>query len=65
MPIQGGQGGVNADPKFVDPAAGDFHLAAGSPAIGAGVAIGGLSDHDGVSRPQAAAVDIGAYQWVP
>ena len=31
-----GTGNINADPLFVDPAHGDLHLQAGSPAIDAG-----------------------------
>ncbi|MGA2230388.1 MAG: right-handed parallel beta-helix repeat-containing protein, partial [Tepidisphaeraceae bacterium] len=37
--VQGGYAGagnINADPKFADPAAGEYELTAGSPAIGAG-----------------------------
>ncbi|HEU4727191.1 MAG TPA: right-handed parallel beta-helix repeat-containing protein [Kofleriaceae bacterium] len=48
---------------FVDPAGGDLHLRAGSPAIDRGAAQGAPS-HDvvGTARPQGAAVDIGAYE---
>jgi hypothetical protein len=55
---------VNADPLFVSPAAGDFHLSAGSPAINAGTS-SGAPDHDldGFPRPFGAAFDIGAYEW--
>jgi hypothetical protein len=57
---------------------GDYHLASGSPAINAGVTgaststgcvTGGIipcvpsTDFDGISRPQGAAYDIGAYEW--
>lgn len=56
------------DPKMIDPAMSDYHLRSDSPAIG-GAVPSGLSavDHDfaGVSRPQGAAPDIGAYELVP
>jgi hypothetical protein len=51
------------DPKFADPAAFDFHLRSGSPAIGAGLAMPGVAtDYDGRVRPQGGRVDIGAYE---
>jgi hypothetical protein len=56
---------VVADPRLVAAASFDFHLMAGSPAIGAGVATSAVTDFDGNARPQAAAWDIGAYQYVP
>ncbi len=42
-----------------------FHLASGSPARGAGLAIPGVitSDFDGVSVPQSGAIDAGALQF--
>jgi hypothetical protein len=58
---------IDADPKLKNPsfASPDFHLQPGSPAIHAGVPIGGLAaDFDGVARPQGLALDIGAYQYV-
>jgi hypothetical protein len=56
-------GSINADPKLANPAQGDAHLQAGSPAIGAGVTIPALAvDLDGKQRPQGAAYDIGAYR---
>lgn len=51
------------DPLFVNEAAGDYHLKAGSPAIDAGTSAAGVGyDYDGVTRPQGPAVDIGAYE---
>jgi len=48
---------------FVNAAGHNYELAAGSPAIDAGVAITGVTtDRVGVGRPQAAAYDIGAYE---
>lgn len=48
---------------FVNAAGHNYALAAGSPAIDAGVAITGVTtDRVGVGRPQAAAYDIGAYE---
>nr|WP_040676348.1 right-handed parallel beta-helix repeat-containing protein [Paenibacillus sanguinis] len=51
------------DPRFVNAAAGDFHLQSSSPAIDAGdtdPAIIGAEDIDGDPRVQGAAVNIGA-----
>jgi hypothetical protein len=51
---------------FKDISVQDFHLRAGSPAIGAGVplSIPGLNvDKDGVQRPATGPVDVGAYQY--
>ena len=53
-----------ADPQLVDPAGGDFHLGAGSPAVNGGdptfVAAGGETDIDGAPRVSNGRVDIGA-----
>ena len=58
--------GVVGDPRFVDPAARNFHLLSGSPAInvGANLATIVINDFDGISRPQGAVYDIGAYEFV-
>jgi hypothetical protein len=51
------------DPKFVNFAAKDFHLQSTSPLINAGAPLTGVTnDYDGVSRPQGAGHDIGAYE---
>jgi hypothetical protein len=50
---------------FVDPAADDYHLAAGSPAIDAGTATQApATDIDGNPRPGGTGYDIGAYEFV-
>ncbi len=51
------------DPLWVDPASGDFHLQAGSPAVDRGSSdLAPAADFDGVARPQGEAVDIGALE---
>ena len=55
----------NADPLFINPIAGNFHLQSGSPAINHGsssVNTVVTQDHDGVGRPQNSGFDIGAYE---
>jgi hypothetical protein len=52
------------DPKFVAPAAFDFHLRSDSPAIDAGLTLSGVAnDYDGRLRPRGGAADIGAYEY--
>ncbi|MFQ5422479.1 MAG: dockerin type I domain-containing protein [Phycisphaerae bacterium] len=50
----GGVGNIGADPLFVNPVAGDYHLSAGSPSIDAGdsaaVPVGIMTDLDGNIR---------------
>jgi parallel beta-helix repeat protein len=54
----------NVDPLFVNPAANDFHLRGGSPAIDAGIALAEVTnDFDGVPRPQGPGYDIGAFEY--
>ena len=57
--------GINGgNPKFANLAAWDFHLTQGSPAIDKGVTVTNFNyDRDGVTRPQGAAWDIGAYEF--
>jgi hypothetical protein len=57
---------LNSDPRFVNAAAGDFHLMNGSPAIDAADPAATLStDYDGVTRPQGAGRDLGAFEYKP
>jgi hypothetical protein len=54
---------LGTNPLFVNEGAHDYHLAAGSPALNAGVTLGTFNtDADGVTRPQGSAWDIGAYE---
>ncbi len=53
------------DEVVIDADGGDFHLAVGSPAIDAALAMDVTSDLEGNPRPQGAASDIGAYESTP
>ena len=56
---------LTLDPKFVDAAAANFALQAGSPAIDRGETLSEVpKDYNGVPRPQGPAYDIGAYEYV-
>jgi hypothetical protein len=56
---------VNADPLFVNAVGLNFHLQSSSLAVDAGIAIPVLlTDVEGVSRPQGAAFDMGAYEFI-
>ncbi len=51
-------------PAFVDPAAGNYHIRAGSMAIDRGVNAGVTTDIDRQTRPYGAAPDLGADEYV-
>ena len=52
------------NPLFINLAAGNYHLQAGSPAIDAGVTLPNvLNDFDGIARPQGVRYDIGPYEY--
>jgi hypothetical protein len=62
---------LHGDPLFLNPAAGDYHLTAGSPAVDAGVASGVVDDVDGDWRPSdgdgdgVGEFDVGADEHYP
>jgi hypothetical protein len=57
---------ITSSNEFVNEGAGDYHLKSGADCIGAGTDLSGTvdDDFDGVARPQGAAYDIGAYEFV-
>lgn len=62
----GSDGNISADPLFLDPSGGDYHLCEASPAIGAGNGDGidpSATDLDGNPRVVDGHTDIGAYQF--
>jgi len=54
---------VWSDPAFVDPDAGDYHIAPDSAALDAGVDAGITVDMDGEPRPAGSGYDIGADEF--
>lgn len=64
--LTGSNNQLGVNPMFVDFAGGDYHLAAGSPAIDAGdPGATNAVDYDGVMRPQGAHNDLGAFEHRP
>lgn len=57
-----GDGNINADPLFVDPASGDYHLQPCSPCIDAGDP---LSDCSTEPPPNGGVINVGAYGNTP
>ena len=67
-PDLGGTGNRTDDPKFVDPAAGDFRLQAGSPCVNTGLTQAGMAaetDLSGGRRVWQRFVDLGAIEYMP
>lgn len=66
--VQGGypgEGNIDADPLFVNAAAGDYHLQGSSPAINSGSNTAAFhlgTDLDGEARIQQSIVDMGAFE---
>lgn len=57
-------GNLDEDPTFAAPADGNYRLQAGSPCLNAGTGIDAPeNDLDGVTRPQGAGIDVGAYEF--
>jgi hypothetical protein len=59
-------GNISADPIFVNPSAGDFHLQAASPAMNAGTNSAPnlpVTDKDGRPRIIDGVVDMGAFEF--
>lgn len=72
LPEYYGVGNIDADPRFVDPANGDFRLRPDSPCIDAGTDLADVSvDLDGTPRPLdgngdgIAGFDMGAFEFDP
>jgi parallel beta-helix repeat protein len=64
----GGFNNISADPQFVAPAVGNFHLTAASPVIAAGNTTAPnlpASDFDGFSRIQNGTISLGVYEYQP
>jgi len=55
-----GEGNIDADPRFIDPLAGDFRLRSDSPCIDRAPPGLVAADFEGETRPQGAAADMGA-----
>jgi hypothetical protein len=64
--LTGAHDKLGVDPMLADPAGGDYHLEAGSPAIDAADP-GAIAtpDFDRTPRPQGARSDLGAFEYMP
>ncbi len=63
--ISGDAASTEGDPQFINAATDSYNLSVTSPCVDAGSAAGAPdSDYNGVTRPQGAACDIGAYERV-
>ena len=60
-----GVANIFSDPQFLAPAALNFQLSPSSPCIDTGIFAGVTNDCIGEVRPYGAAVDMGAYEFVP
>ncbi len=56
---------VTGDPRFVEPANGNYHIGPGSAAFDAGVPAGVSTDVDGEPRPLCSGYDAGADELMP
>ncbi len=61
-----GEGEITDPAEFLAPEQGDYHLAAGSPAINSGMDLAGLISHDldGNERPSFGGYVMGAYEFM-
>lgn len=67
-PLIWGEGNIDADPQFINPRAGDFHIRPGSACLNGGTNLPGMEgakDLDGSDRLPDARVDIGPYETTP
>jgi len=59
-----GTGNIAVDPLFVDATNADYHLQETSPCIDSGTDVDApVTDFEGISRPQGAGFDMGAYEY--
>jgi hypothetical protein len=58
-----GSNSLSDNPRFLDPAHGNYHLGPNSAAIDRGVDAGVYTDLDSNPRPVGAGFDIGAYEY--
>jgi len=62
--VSGEPNALYADPLFVNPSTGDFHLQSTSPAIDTGTSLSEVpTDLTGTTRPQSCCYDIGVYEF--